>query len=213
MRESELRKNRSIEVLKEYGIPFIDHLPEIEDRTSSILRSKEEIVNRAMALAAVTAKAEGVDDDRVNYIISRYNLKDYFTDIENEFMSNSAPSESSKTQLIWRYESYWVLLWALGYVKELAYPDSICDVPFAVLTLAEKSAEEFLQGVTLRSHEEILDQADLIYRYNWAVKNNWIAGLKPPANLDSSVVLERHHALNWLIGYSGHDWDNISTDT
>jgi hypothetical protein len=213
MRESELRKNRSIKILKEFGIPFIDHLPEIEDSSSSKLRSKEEIVHRAMALAAVTAKAEGVDDDRLDYIISRYNLKDHFTEIENEFMSNCTPSSSSKTQLIWRYEAYWVLLGALGYVKELSYPDTICNVPFAVLTLAEKSAEEFLQGANLRSHTEILDQADLIYRYNWAVKNNWITGLASPANLDGSIVQERHHALNWLIGYSDDDWDHISTDT
>lgn len=102
MRESELRKNRSIKILKELGIPFIDHLPEIEDSSSSKLRSKEQIVNRAMALAAVTAKAESVDDKRVDCIISRYNLNDQFTEIENEFMSNCTPSPSSKTQLIWR---------------------------------------------------------------------------------------------------------------
>lgn len=111
------------------------------------------------------------------------------------------------------YEAYWVLLWALGYVNELSYPDTICDVPFAVSTLAEKSAQEFLQDANLRSHAEILDQADLMYRYNWAVKNNWIAGLAPPANLDGSIVQERHHTLNWLVGYSDDDWDHISTDT
>lgn len=166
-----------------------------------------------MALAAVAAKAEGIDENGQNYIINRYNLKDHFTKNETEFMSNSAPSAFEKTQLLWRYEAYWVLLWALGYVEELDYPDTICDVPFAVSTLAQKTAKEFFDDAILRSHSDILDQADLIYRYNWAVKNNWIQGLTPPADLDASVVQERHYALNWLIGYSGNDWDDISTET
>ena len=36
----------------------------------------------------------------------------------------------------------------------------------------------------------------------------------PPAeSYDAGVVQERHYALNWLIGYCGQDWDNITTDT
>jgi len=27
------------------------------------------------------------------------------------------------------------------------------------------------------------------------------------------VTLERHYALNWLIGYMEQEWDDISTDT
>ena len=33
-------------------------------------------------------------------------------------------------------------------------------------------------------------------------------------DLHSGVVMERHHALNWLIGYSERaDWDDVTTDT
>jgi uncharacterized protein DUF4272 len=32
-------------------------------------------------------------------------------------------------------------------------------------------------------------------------------------NLDSGVVYERHYALNWLIGYMGREWDDVTTDT
>lgn len=37
---------------------------------------------------------------------------------------------------------------------------------------------------------------------------------EPPVEVyDAGVVQERHHALNWLIGYCGQDWDDITTDT
>jgi len=26
-------------------------------------------------------------------------------------------------------------------------------------------------------------------------------------------VVERHPALNWLLGYQGQEWDDVSTDT
>ena len=52
----------------------------------------------------------------------------------------------------------------------------------------------------MRNIEEILDEADLIYRYNWACVNARIKGENAPAGLDSEVVFERHWGLNWLIG-------------
>ncbi len=39
MLESELKKNRSIEILQQKNIPFIKHLPEIEDERTSTRRS------------------------------------------------------------------------------------------------------------------------------------------------------------------------------
>jgi len=37
--------------------------------------------------------------------------------------------------------------------------------------------------------------------------------LAVPHGVDCEMVVERHHALNWLIGYQGQDWDDVSTDT
>ena len=58
-----------------------------------------------------------------------------------------------------------------------------------------------------------LRQADLIYRYHWAVTNARLKGQRAPAALDPGVTQERHHALNWLIGYNEQDCDHVSTDT
>ena len=65
----------------------------------------------------------------------------------------------------------------------------------------------------LRPQAEILSEADLIYRIHWATVDARVNGAEPPAGLNPSVVYERHYALNWLIGYAGQEWDNITTDT
>lgn len=52
----------------------------------------------------------------------------------------------------------------------------------------------------------------MIYRLDWACVDARIKGNEAPASLNADVVVERHMALNWLIGYDD-DWDNVSTDT
>ena len=53
---------------------------------------------------------------------------------------------------------------------------------------------------------------DRIYRYHWAVRDARIRG-ESVDGLDAGVVVERHYALNWLIGYLDQAWDDITTDT
>ncbi len=71
----------------------------------------------------------------------------------------------------------------------------------------------FLKNASLRAQGEILDAADLVCRYHWAIVNARVNDREPPSGLDSSVVIERHHALNWLMGYMNQEWDDVSTDT
>lgn len=79
--------------------------------------------------------------------------------------------------------------------------------------MRDRDTEQFIKDAKLRPLNEILDQADLIYRYHWGVVNARLKKTKAPANLQGGVVKERHYMLNWLIGYQDQKWDEISTDT
>jgi hypothetical protein len=39
------------------------------------------------------------------------------------------------------------------------------------------------------------------------------SGQPAPHGVDWEIVVERHPALNWLLGYQGQEWDDVSTDT
>ncbi len=43
--------------------------------------------------------------------------------------------------------------------------------------------------------------------------NARLDGTAMPPGLDPGIVYERHYVLNWLIGYSGQAWDDVTTDT
>jgi hypothetical protein len=166
-----------------------------------------------MALCIVAAKGEGLDQLIIDQLVGEYELASAFTPKEKEFIANRDPTEHDRVQFTWRYECYWVMLWALGIVDKLERPDKICDVKLAVSFLREKGRDGFLKEAKLRPQNEILDAADLIYRYHWAVVDARINDREAPAGLDGGVVMERHYALNWLIGYEDQEWDDISTDT
>jgi len=207
------RKERSEKVLRSEGVPINRGLPVVETEKESKRRTTEEVAWRALALLVVAVKGEGLEQPVVDKLVADYKLEKHFSPHELAFIKNSASSQHERVQFSWRYEAAWTLLWSLGYVEMLGKPDQTCDVQRAVRFMKERSAAQFLRDARLRSQPEILDQADLIYRYHWAVVDARINNKPAPAGLDPGVAMERHYALNWLVGYMDQDWDDISTDT
>ncbi|WP_419884192.1 DUF4272 domain-containing protein [Peribacillus sp. B-H-3] len=72
----------------------------------------------------------------------------------------------------------------------------MCDVPFGVTQLSERTAEQFVGDAVLRSQKVIDDEADLIPRLHRAVRDVQINEGEIPRGLDPGGVLVRHQALN-----------------
>ena len=211
--EAAKRKARSEDVLRRSNVRINQHLPGIETVAEARNRSTAEVAYRAMALLVVAVKGEGLEQEIVDRLVRDYGLKAHLTPNEAAFVANANPSQQERIQFSWRYEAAWVLLWALGYVDALAPPTAICDVPRAVRLMKERTAKKFVAEAKMRPISQILDEADLIYRYNWAVVDARVNAAAQPPGVQPGVVQERHHALNWLIGYMEQEWDDVSTDT
>lgn len=207
------RKARSIAVLKARNIPFIERLPAIADTDQSLRRNEGVIVERLIALAIVAVKGETGDHKLGQDLLEQFQAREFLTPVELDFMNNPTPSEHDMIQFVWRYESAWVMLWALGFRDTLGPEDQIADVPWMADLLLNEGTAGLMEKAQLRSQAEILDATDLIYRMHWAVTDTRINGAIMPGGLDRSIVYERHYSLNWLIGYAGLAWDDMATDT
>jgi hypothetical protein len=207
------RKLRSERSLEQQAIHINRNLPVIETEAEITSRTLDEVAYRALALLVAAVKGEGLEQAIVRKVVDEYGLAPHFTPKESVFIENPEATEHERIQFAWRYEAAWTLLWALGYVGELGKPAGICDVARAVRIMQERTAAAFVAQANLRALPDILDQADLIFRYHWAVVDARINGRPAPEGLEPGVVRERHYALNWLIGYMDQDWDDISTDT
>lgn len=212
--EGKARKERSEKLLHKRLIPINRNLPMVESAADAQLRSVEAVAQRALALMLVAVKGEGLEQAIIAQVMADYGIAPFLSPNEKAFIEDLAPSQQDRINFCWRYESLAVMLWALGYQAALEYPDTICDVPGSVTIIRESgNYAGFLAGAKLRTAAEILDENDLIYRMHWAVVDARIRGKEAPSEMDAGVVYERHYALNWLTGYMGQDWDDVSADT
>lgn len=221
-KDPEARKAESIAKLQAENIPAIDWLPVIESADEVRIRRAEEIARRAIAClitiqAACEQNEDNYDDEGAAWchgLLEQYNVADEITANERAILAKQG-SEQDIINMVWKYEAYWTLLWALGIVEKLDYPDHIVDCQFAIDAVAScDDFADFMAKTRLRDIEEILDETDLIYRYHWACVNARINGREMPGGLLESVVMERHAGLNWLIGaYDCDDWDDVPVHT
>lgn len=207
------RKRRSDARLRQEGLPVNTWLPVIESEVHTRLPPTETVAMRAAATLTVAARAAGMPQDQVEALIREYGLHAWFSPDEQAFMTKPAPDEQERGIRSWRFEAANVLFWALGFVERLGRPEAQCDPAPLVALVEGQSRAAFLASARLRPAPQILDEADLIYRYRWALVDARIKRLPSPAGLNDDVAMERHHALNWLVQHSETAWDDITLDT
>lgn len=220
--EGEQRKNNTIAYLKERAIPFTTSLPQLPPIEDCQFKTQEDIVRRAVALLIViqfacdVAQGGNIEESRDFFInmLRTYKVEDFLTSNERDFLQASEPAVQEAINISWQYEAYWTLIWALGLVEKLDFPDEVCDCEYAIQVVSNcETFEQFYLQTVMRSQKEILDEADKIYRYQWACVDSRIKDQAAPAGMNESIVMERRRGLFWMIGHRSEEWDNISMDT
>lgn len=199
--------DRNIPVYQNKNSLFVD-----SDEAVTI-RTKDEVVDRALALCYIGLKSEGLPKAQLDEIDKDYHISPKLSNDEKIYAETEHPTSQQTVDANWRYEDLHILLWALGFIDTLDYPGHMCDVASDSKIIHDLSEQRFRDQAKLRSKKEILDQADLILRLHWACVSASLESKESPGKLNWEVVMERHHALNWLINSLGQSWDEVSTDT
>jgi Domain of unknown function (DUF4272) len=72
---------------------------------------------------------------------------------------------------------------------------------------------ELKKSIAFRDKNLILDELDKTYRMHWSCVDARINNLEVGGEIDPSIIMERHYALNWLTSYLDQDWDDVETNT
>jgi hypothetical protein len=219
-REARDRQARSDEELNQFGIRTPATLPPVVSEIDVVLRSAPEVARRAMALFVVALRAESLMCPELAVAELREKRPLAFralTPKECLFVNDEAPDQQQITNFVWRYEAVWLLAWTIGLVEVLCYPSETCDVDVLSKTFLESDEEALVKNAKLLPTETLLDALDLHFRLHWLVRQRQ-DGKKPDGetggnDLEPGIVLERHHALNWLVQYEGAEWDDVQTPT
>jgi hypothetical protein len=206
------RRDRSNAQLRAEGVPVNASLPVIEAEHEARRVLGDVVAIRALALLAVSMRGGGVEEKEVRAFIRDFALDGSFTPAETAFLATAKPSEQDMAQFSWRNEAACVLLWAVGKIASLGRPEKDCSFD-EVQKAIQVDRKTYLATAKLRPLPQILDEADRIYRYRWALVDQTVGGTAVPAWLNGDIAMERHHALNWLVQSPATPWDDISLDT
>jgi hypothetical protein len=202
-----------------------------QDEYIDQIRSADEVARRCIVLYSLIAAGHGESRDQLVQWLRREGLWEAVSPNESEFLLSASPTEKQLINATWRAEALFPLVWSLGLIAELSTPQQLCDVRLIrnVLPPLLGSVGEFISAARLRSDAKIQAANEAIYHIHWRVRDFQLHNqptppgklprmpheeIDPPAaSYNSGVVQERHYGLNWLIGYCGQDWDDITTDT
>lgn len=214
------RREKSNAKIKGMGIACMEALPLLESSKEVRLKSLDEICNRAIAsllsiqLAEDIGNNQGYEESKELFstLLKNYKVENCLLEKEQRLFDGTY-SEQDAIDVCWTYEAYWSLVWALGLVEDISYPNTVCDVKRAIKLVGDTDGKEaFKAQCRLRGVEEILDMLDLYYRYHWATEEKRLRPETEIKDLNPEVVMERRRGLEWLISEE-NDWFDISMDT
>ena len=210
--DAEARKLRSLDYLRTQGITGLPNLPARQDERASARRTTDEVTDRALALLVVSVAGAAHDTAASLPLEQEFGLRNEFTIFEDAYLDNPQPPDQDHFNMSWRFEAAYVLLWAIGIYGDLPAPGTLVSEDKIISDIRGIGAKDIRSMASLRPQSELLDAADLLYRYDLACIDSWQTGAPYPPGTDCEIVMEWRYALDWLTVAPAQDWDNVSLD-
>ena len=208
-------RQTSTDALKSFGIVVPRHLPVLDEAEFVRRRSVASVRERARALFDVLAVVEGASIAEAETSLSSSGLDRWLSRRECEYFAARRRGDEAardRVRLSWRSEATLALGWALCLSDELPLVGARGASPE---TFAPLFDEESTPAVRLRPGREIIARLDLFYCAHWAVVQHQLTGhFEPwPADLVPGAIVERRHALEWILDADCGDWDDVDLST
>jgi hypothetical protein len=181
-----------------------------------VVRSPEVVAERALALFAAVGRAFGSPSTEIAAWLTEHALWPCLTESEVRFVNAEEMDSRDRINFSWQCERLVVLLWALKKVATLPPMTEQCDASVfqdALPPYASISVHDFVRDAKLRPDDELNKMCDFIYDLHWHARDGQLNNRPPGKPVDAEIVQERHHAINWIVGYCSLPWDEVTTDT
>jgi hypothetical protein len=171
---------------------------------------------RALALFGVVGVGLGADRVEVLTWLKSERLDESLTPRERIFLEGAAPSRKQLINAGWQSEALSVLLWAIERLDDLPPANIQCDTAKLKALLppyTDVPIRAFIDSSVRRSDDVLIAKADEILDLHWQARDSALHMRPPRSDIDIEIIQERHHGINWVIGYDGVPWDEVTTDT
>jgi hypothetical protein len=187
-----------------------------DEESQDVIREASEIATRALALFAVVGTALGAPKAEAVEWLRAESLWDALSPAEVSFFTNEPPSERAWVNASWRSEALLMLLWSLGVIDQLPGLNEQCspgEFQAILPPFTDVEVRDFIGSAQRRPDVDLLQMAESLLNSHWEARNARFNGRPMPSHLNIGIVQERHHGINWVIGYEGLPWDEVTTDT
>lgn len=198
-------RQRSLFMARRLGYPADVSLPLLTDR--GVLRDKDEVVDRMLALDAVIACASGMPPEVAFDWVNEIGVTGALSPSEARVLEGRA--EDVPAGLLDRMEALWALGWATSLFRALDYA-RICGPELAMIFGELDDARDvraLRKRSRLRRHDEVLAACDLARCLHRGLEIAARKRMSLPGKIQPHVILERRKALEWLLGEE--EWDEV----
>lgn len=197
--------------------PAFDELGEYDgqDELEEEPRTASQVATRCVMLYAMFCAGNGDERQPIVSWLQQQNLWESACDPEQAFLLADNPDEQQNIDATWQVEDLDLLLWALGKIESVDNLNECCDIEAikSVCSFYLGDTAAFIESAKLRPEEEIEAVEEMIYDAHWQVNEALQSETEITDDLNPDVINERHLAVNWLMGYSGLKWDDVSIGT
>jgi hypothetical protein len=185
-------------------------------KTTLHARAASEIATRALALFGVVGIGLNAPRDDVTAWLKETGLWQALSPNELTLLEARPVSAQMVFDASWRSEALSVLLWSLCKLDALPPADVQCDTAIFQELLppyTEDTVQDFAKNAIRRSESELHHLAEAYERLHAEHRSSKRQNRSPREPVNGDIIEERHHAINWVVGYECLEWDAVTTDT
>jgi len=197
-------RQRSLFMTRRLGYPTDVTLPLFVDR--GVLRDKDEVVDRMLALDAIVACASGMPPEIASDWVVEVGVSSALSPSERRVLEGRG--DQVPADLIDRMEGLWALGWASSLFRALDF-SRICGPELAMIfgELDDvRDVRALRKRCRMRRYEEIVAACDLARCLQRGLDIAARKRMSQPGKILPNVLYERRKALEWLVGEVA--WDD-----
>jgi hypothetical protein len=206
------RKETTESYLRSRGVPVNPHLPFTESPEELSVATPQQVAWRVCVLSGLVARACRAPRDLVVRYFEAGGLFEHASESEAEVVRAESLTPEQTAQFQWQVEGLWELAWVLCLIPR---PDHFKTCGNELVTLVPKPGApvgDFVERAQMRPTDELLAEADMLYRLHWAVREASLHRQRIPTGLPYNVTEERMRAINWVL-LSDVSWEDTDTST
>jgi hypothetical protein len=182
------------------------------------VRTAHEISQRTLALGAAVALSFGAPRKEIIAFVEEAGLLKNLSSVENSYIYSARRSSKQTINMSWNSEALTVLLWSIGKFSCIPSPYAQCstgDLADALPPYGDEPLDKFLGTAKRRSEQALFEMATSIHDQHVVARQRKSNPEYRPGYgvVNLEIVQERHRAINWIVGYCGQSWEDVTTDT